>query len=108
MKPGGGNAGTAQDAVLLVPAVTVTLYSSSFCGACAQTRRVLEDTTGLLGGRVALREVNVAVDPEESERRDIVATPTTVLTAEDGTELARAAGVPSPDQVLSMLARHLA
>jgi thioredoxin-like negative regulator of GroEL len=108
VEPAGGNAGGGERAGALVPAVTVTLYSSSFCGACAQTRRVLEDTTGLLGGRVALREVNVAVDPEESERRDIVATPTTVITAEDGTELARAAGVPSPDQVLTLLARHLA
>ncbi|TDS80543.1 thioredoxin family protein [Amnibacterium kyonggiense] len=87
--------------------VVLTLYSSSFCGACAQTRRTLEDAAGLLGDRVELREVNVADDPDESERRDIVATPTTVLTAADGTELARAAGVPSAPQVLTLLAQHL-
>jgi hypothetical protein len=56
---------------------------------------------------VQLREVNVAEDPEESERREITATPTTVLTAADGTELARAAGVPSTPQVLTLLAEHL-
>ena len=87
--------------------VVLTLYSSSFCGACAQTRRTLEDASGLVGDRVVLREVNVALDPEESERLDIVATPTTVLTAADGTELARAAGVPTAPQVLSLLATHL-
>jgi thiol-disulfide isomerase/thioredoxin len=87
--------------------VVLTLYSSSFCGACAQTRRTLEDAAGLVGDRVVLREVNVALDPEESERLDIMATPTTVLTAADGTELARAAGVPTAPQVLSLLAVHL-
>lgn len=87
--------------------VVLTLYSSSFCGACAQTRRALEEAAGLLGDRVQLREVNVAVDPAESERREIVATPTTVLTGADGVELARAAGVPTTPQVLSLLAAHL-
>lgn len=91
-----------------VPAVTVTLYSASFCGACAQTRRVLQRTTRLVGDRVALREVDVAAGPDEAERFDIVVTPTTVLTDAAGVELARAAGVPSPDQVLTLLARHLA
>jgi thioredoxin-like negative regulator of GroEL len=90
-----------------VDPLVLTLYSSSFCGACARTRRVLEDATGLLGGRVVLREVNVAAGPEEAERRAVAATPTTLLTASDGTELARAAGVPSADQVLTLLARHL-
>lgn len=85
----------------------LTLYSSSFCGACARTRQVLEDATRLVGGRTVLREVNVAVDPDESERRTIVATPTTVLSSADGTELARAAGVPTAPQVLSLIARHL-
>jgi thiol-disulfide isomerase/thioredoxin len=88
-----------------VPLV-LTLYSSSFCGACAQTRATLEDAAGLLGDRVVLREVNVAMDPEESERLEIIATPTTVLSGPDG-ELARAAGVPTANQVLTLVARHL-
>ena len=87
--------------------LVLTLYSSSFCGACAQTRLTLEDVTALLAGRVELREVNVAMDPDESERLEIAATPTTVLTGPDGNELARAAGVPSAPQVLALLARHL-
>lgn len=87
--------------------LVLTLYSSSFCGACARTRRVLEDVAGLVPDRTALREVNVAAAPDESERRSIVATPTTVLTRADGTELARASGVPTAPQVLTLLARHL-
>jgi thiol-disulfide isomerase/thioredoxin len=90
-----------------VAPLVLTLYSSSFCGACARTRAVLGDAAGLVGDRVVLREVNVAADPDESERRGIVATPTTVLTSEAGEELARAAGVPTAPQVLTLLARHL-
>ncbi|WP_375387671.1 thioredoxin family protein [uncultured Amnibacterium sp.] len=97
----------APDAAAVVAEVTVTLYSASFCGACARTRRVLEDVIGLVGDRVALREVNVATGPEEAERRGVVATPTTLLTDRAGAELARAAGIPSPDQVLALLDRHL-
>ena len=85
----------------------LTLYSSSFCGACARARSVLEDVATLVPDRAVLREVNVAAAPEESERRGIVATPTTVLTRADGTELARAAGVPTAPQVLTLLARNL-
>lgn len=87
--------------------LVLTLYSSSFCAACARTRGVLEDATGLVGGRAVLREVNVAMDPDESERRAIMATPTVVLSDADGRELARAAGVPTAPQVLTMIARHL-
>jgi thioredoxin-like negative regulator of GroEL len=87
--------------------LVLTLYSSSFCGACARTRSTLAHATDLLGGRVLLREVNVAVEPDESERRAITATPTTVLSTGTGEELARAAGVPSAPQVLALIARHL-
>jgi thioredoxin-like negative regulator of GroEL len=87
--------------------LVLTLYSSSFCAACARTRTVLEDATALVGDRAVLHEVNVAMDPDESERRTIVATPTVVLTDSHGRELARAAGVPTAPQVLTMIARHL-
>lgn len=102
-----GNAPPGAGAAPSVPELTVTLFSASFCGACARTRAVLERTTALLGDRVALREVNVALDPAEGERLDIVTTPTTVVTGRDGAELGRAAGVPSAPQVLTLLAKHL-
>lgn len=107
MLPGSGNTAEPPGAAPPVPELVVTLYSASFCGACARTRRVLDEATALLGDRVALREVNVALEPAESERLDIAATPTTVVTDPDGVELARAAGVPSAPQVLSLLAKHL-
>jgi protein-disulfide isomerase len=49
----------------------------------------------------------VASSPDDAERASIVATPTVVVRDESGTELARASGVPTADQVLTLLARHL-
>ena len=90
-----------------VPEVVVTLYSSSFCGACAGTRRTLQQVAPLLGDRVAWREVNVALDPDEAEAHDVAATPTVVFATPAGEELRRAAGVPSAEQVLTAIARSL-
>jgi thioredoxin-like negative regulator of GroEL len=89
------------------PQLEVTLFSSSFCGACTQTKHVLDEVLPLLGGRVGLSEINVASDPDAAESFEIIATPTVVLTDANGVELARASGVPSANQVLATLARHL-
>jgi thioredoxin-like negative regulator of GroEL len=88
-------------------ALTVHLYSSSFCGACTQARQVLSSVEPLLGDRVAWSESNVASSPDQAERDGIVSTPTVVLRDGDR-ELARASGVPTADQVIGLLARHLA
>jgi hypothetical protein len=90
-----------------MPPVTLTLYSSSFCAACARTRMVLNAAASLLPDRVSIREVNVATDPTDTERRGITFTPTTVLTDAEDEELERAAGVPTAPHVLALLARHL-
>jgi thiol-disulfide isomerase/thioredoxin len=87
--------------------LSVHLYTSSFCGACTQTRRVLDRVQPLLRERVAFSESNVASSPDDAERAGIVATPTVVVRDESGTELARASGVPTVDQLLGLLARHL-
>jgi thiol-disulfide isomerase/thioredoxin len=87
--------------------LSVTLYSSSFCGACSSTRAVLERIAPLVGDRVEWHEVNVADAPDESERRGIVATPTVVLSGPDGVERMRASGVPTTEQVLTAIARSL-
>jgi thiol-disulfide isomerase/thioredoxin len=87
--------------------LSVHLYSSSFCGACTQTRSILEQVQPLVGERVEFSESNVASSPDDAERASIVATPTVVVRDESGTELARASGVPTADQVLTLLARHL-
>jgi thiol-disulfide isomerase/thioredoxin len=87
--------------------LSVTLYSSSFCGACTSTRQTLDRVAPLVGSRVSWREVNVADAPDESEARGIVATPTIVITDASGVERVRASGVPTPDQVLTALAAAL-
>ncbi|WP_374946391.1 thioredoxin family protein [Agreia sp.] len=87
--------------------LSVQLYTSSFCGACTQTRRVLERVQPFVRDRVEFSESNVAASPDDAERAGIVATPTVVVRDESGTELARASGVPTVDQVLALLARHL-
>jgi len=89
------------------PELTVTLYSSSFCGACSSTRATLDRIAPLLGDRVGWREINVADAPDESEALGIVATPTIVITAPDGNERMRASGVPSTEQVLAAIAGAL-
>ncbi|SMQ71471.1 thioredoxin domain-containing protein [Agreia sp. VKM Ac-1783] len=87
--------------------LSVHLYSSSFCGACTQTRDVLERVKPFVRDRVDFSESNVASSPDDAERASIIATPTVVVRDESGTELARASGVPTADQVLTLLARHL-
>ncbi|MGA1836922.1 glutaredoxin domain-containing protein [Herbiconiux sp. 11R-BC] len=87
--------------------LSVTLYSSSFCGACTSTRQTLDSLVPLLGERVDWREVNVADAPEESEQLGIMATPTIVITGPDGTERMRASGVPTSQQVLTAIANAL-
>jgi thiol-disulfide isomerase/thioredoxin len=87
--------------------LSVHLYSSSFCGACTQTRRVLDQVKPFVRDRVDFGESNVASSPEDAELAGIVATPTVVVRDDFGTELARASGVPTADQVLGLIARHL-
>ncbi len=86
---------------------TVTLYSSSFCGACSSTRASLERIAPLLGERVDWREVNVADEPGESEAVGIIATPTVVITGVHGDERMRASGVPTTEQLLIAIAAAL-
>ncbi|MDN4642092.1 thioredoxin domain-containing protein [Agreia sp. PsM10] len=88
-------------------ALSVHLYSSSFCGACTQTRSVLDQVQPFVRDRVDFSESNVASSPDDAERASIIATPTVVVRDESGAELARASGVPTADQVLTLLARHL-
>jgi thiol-disulfide isomerase/thioredoxin len=90
-----------------MPELSLTLYSSSFCGACASTRSALESIAPLLGDRIEWREVNVATDPDGSEHAGIVSTPTVVIAGPDGVERMRAAGVPTTAQLLTAIAAAL-
>ncbi|HEU4848914.1 MAG TPA: thioredoxin [Terrimesophilobacter sp.] len=84
----------------------VDLYSSSFCGACTATRAALTEAVRLVPD-AELTETNIAHDPVRAEAADIRATPTVVISTDDGTEVFRAEGVPTIPQVLVAFARAL-
>lgn len=80
-------------------AVHFELFSSSFCGACRQTRMALNRVLQLVPG-ATLTEFDVAVHPEHAESLNIEHTPTTIIRDGDGREVSRATGVPSLPQIL--------
>lgn len=86
--------------------VKVSLYSSSFCGACTATRAAVTEAVRLVPG-AHLTETNVAHDPVHAEAADIRATPTVVIATDDGAEVFRAEGVPTVPQALLALAKAL-
>lgn len=96
--------GIARTGTSVAPDVKVSLYSSSFCGACTATRASVTEAVRLAPG-AHLTETNVAMDPARAEAADIQATPTVVISTDDGTEVFRAEGVPTIPQVLVALAK---
>ena len=68
------------------------------------TRAVLGEVAKLVpAARIA--ELDVARDTDEAERAGIRSTPTVVVLKDDGTEVFRAEGVPTLNQVLVALAK---
>jgi thioredoxin 1 len=88
----------------MTPVVRFELYVSSFCGACARTRTVLELAIGVLPGS-SLIEHDVAFEPDLAEANDIVSTPTVIMRDAAGVEFLRRSGVPTIEQVLAAVAR---
>ena len=80
-------------------AVHFELFSSSFCGACRQTRMALGRVLQLVPGST-LTEFDVAGDPQRAESLNIEHTPTTIIRDSQGREVTRATGVPSLPQIL--------
>ena len=86
------------------PQVNLLFFSSSFCDPCIATRQVLAEASALVpAARIA--ELDVALAPDEAERAGIRVTLTVVVLRDDGTEVFRAEGVPSVNQVLVALAK---
>ena len=83
---------------------TLLQFSSAFCAPCRATRRVLADVAGLVDG-VTHVEVDAEHHLEATRALGILRTPTTVVLDAAGTEVTRATGAPTRDQVLSALAR---
>ena len=83
---------------------TLLQFSSAFCAPCRATRRVLADVAGLVDG-VTHVEVDAEHHLEATRALGILRTPTTVVLDASGTEVTRATGAPTRDQVLSALAQ---
>jgi len=84
--------------------VNLLFFSSNFCEPCMATRKVLTEVSALVpAARIA--ELDVVRDSDEAERASIRVTPTVVVLSEDGTEVFRAEGVPTVNQVLVALAK---
>jgi thiol-disulfide isomerase/thioredoxin len=84
----------------------LTLVTSSFCGACARTRAVLNDAVRYLPD-ARITEIDVASDPNAAEALDIRFTPTVIISDDAGTTVFRAEGVPTVPQVLSAAVKAL-
>jgi thiol-disulfide isomerase/thioredoxin len=82
----------------------LTLFSSSFCEPCIQTRAVLAEAARLVPG-ATVRDLDVARYADEAEAAGIRSTPTVLVRNADGDEVFRATGVPTLAQVLVAAAK---
>ena len=79
-------------------------FSSSFCDPCIQTRSVLEQVSALVP-TAGIAELDVALHNDEAAQAGIRSTPTVVVLDGNDTEVFRAEGVPTVNQVLVALAK---
>lgn len=86
---------------------TLLQFSSAFCAPCRATRRVLADVADLVPG-VTHIEVDAEQHLDLVRRLGIVRTPTTLILGQHGQEVARAAGAPRKEEVLTGLAEAFA
>jgi predicted DsbA family dithiol-disulfide isomerase len=84
--------------------VNVDFYTSTFCEPCMITRSVLAEARRLVSA-MQLIEHDIVRDESEAERLGIRSTPTVIISGADGTEVFRAEGIPSLNQVLVALAK---
>lgn len=84
----------------------LVLYTSAFCAPCAQARSVLADAARLVPQATVI-ERDVARENVLAADDGIRMTPTVVVLDEAGTEVFRAAGVPTLNQVLAAAAKAL-
>ena len=84
--------------------MNLLFFSSNFCEPCMITRGVLKDVAALVPA-AKIAELDVVRDSAEAEKAGIRMTPTVVVTSADGTEVFRAEGVPTVNQVLVALAK---
>lgn len=85
-------------------AVRLTLYTSAFCEPCMQTRAVLAEAARLVP-QVSVTELDVARNIQSAEADGIRVTPTVIVSTAEGSEVFRAEGVPTLQQVLVAAAK---
>src|SRR5690625_1245595 len=90
-EPGAGNVALLQPA----PGDRATLvqFSSDLCSSCGPARRVLSQLAQTHPGVVHV-EINLTAHPELAGELRLLATPTTIVFAPDGTERGRITGAP--------------
>jgi thiol-disulfide isomerase/thioredoxin len=86
--------------------VQLLFFASSFCEPCAQTRAVLHEASKLVP-TLKVAELDVVKDAAEAEKAGIRSTPTVIVLDGAGTEVFRAEGVPTVNQVLVALAKSV-
>jgi hypothetical protein len=84
--------------------VNLDLYTSAFCDPCIMTRAVIEDVRRLVPA-VVVTEKDVARNEDAARAELIRSTPTIIVRSDDGTEVFRAEGIPTVNQVLVALAK---
>jgi thiol-disulfide isomerase/thioredoxin len=104
---------TASDAVdtsdlgLSADGPTVVHFSASWCGPCAQVRRVVDQVCDDLD-EVAHVEIDMDANPGAARRLSVLSLPTTFIFDADGRQRYRTAGVPKAGDLRSALAPLLA
>ncbi len=81
---------------------TLLQFSSAFCAPCRVTRRTLDEVASTVPGVVHL-EVDAEHHLDVVRRLGIMRTPTTIVLDAHGTEVTRAQGAPTKQQVLVAL-----
>ncbi len=82
---------------------TLVQFSSAFCAPCRATRRVLGEVAEIVPG-VTHVDVDAEHHLEVVRALRVLRTPTTLVLDRSGAEVSRAAGLPTKDQVLGVLA----
>ena len=107
--PKASDAVDTSDLGLSADGPTVVHFSASWCGPCAQVRRVVDQvcTIGDLD-QVAHVEIDMDANPGAARRLSVLSLPTTFIFDADGRQRYRTAGVPKADDLRSALTPLLA
>lgn len=84
----------------------LTLFTSAFCEPCMQTRSVMAEVARLVP-TATITELDIVRFEEQAMAEGIRSTPTVIVRTSEGTEVFRAEGVPTVQQVLVAAAKAI-